>query len=192
MPKILAFAGSGRKNSYNHSIVECAALGAIEAGIEVTLIHMHDFDMPLFNEDLEAEQGMPDKAFAFKQLLLEHDAFLIASPEYNSGYSAILKNAIDWASRMADGEKPLQAFTNKPVAIMSASPGALGGIRGLVPLRMLLGNLGMLVLPKQQAISAVHNLLDEQGKVNDEKTQIKLKALGAELAKYLAYANQIA
>lgn len=188
MLKILAFAGSGRKNSYNFIIARCAAEGAKLDGVEVTVIDMSEFDMPIFNEDLEAEKGMPVNAKKFKQLLMSHDGFIIGNPEYNSGYSALIKNAIDWASRMEDGEKPLQAFKGKYAAIIAASPGALGGIRGLVPLRMLLGNMGMHVLPNQLAISGVATLVDENYQVVDEKTQKKLHGIGRSLAETLLQA----
>jgi NAD(P)H-dependent FMN reductase len=188
MQKILAFAGSGRKNSYNLSIAKCAAQGADIEGVEVTVIDMSEFDMPIFNEDLEAEKGLPENAKKFKQLLISHDGFLIANPEYNSGYSALLKNAIDWASRMEEGEKPLQAFKGKYAALIAASPGALGGIRGLVPLRMLLGNIGIHVLPNQLAIGGISLLVDEQHQVSDEKTQKKLHSLGRSLAEALLQA----
>jgi len=185
MAKILAFSGSGRKHSFNYLIVQAAAQGARAAGADVTVIDMSEFDMPIFTEDLEAEVGMPAKAKAFKDLLMAHDGFLIASPEYNSGYSALLKNAIDWASRKQEGEKPLQAFKGKAVAIMAASPGGLGGLRGLVPLRMLLGNIGMFVLPNQLAVSSVANVVDEQNTLNDEKTQKNLEELGKCLVEFL-------
>jgi len=188
MPKILAFAGSGRKNSYNFIIAKCAAEGANVDGVEVTVIDMSEFDMPIFNEDLEAEKGMPANAKKFKQLLMSHDGFIIGNPEYNSGYSALIKNAIDWASRMEDGEKPLQAFKGKYAAIIAASPGGLGGIRGLVPLRMLLGNIGMHVLPNQLAVSGVAKLVDENHNVTDEKTQKNLHGIGRSLAETLLQA----
>ena len=118
MTKILAFSGSLRKSSYNQSIVAAAADGATHAGAKVTVVHLKDFLAPLFNEDLEVEQGMPATAQAFKDLLLTHDGFLIASPEYNSSYSAALKNAIDWASRGAEGEAPLAAFRGKTALLI--------------------------------------------------------------------------
>ena len=182
MVKVLAFSGSARKGSYNFSIAKCAAEGAEIEGVEVTTIDMSEFNMPLFNEDLEAESGMPENATKFKQLLMSHDAFLIASPEYNSGYSAVLKNAIDWASRMEEGEKPLQAFRGKYAAIIAASPGGLGGIRGLVPLRMLLGNIGINVLPNQLAVSGVNKLVNDNNVVSDEKTIKNLHNIGRSLA----------
>jgi NAD(P)H-dependent FMN reductase len=189
MTKILAFAGSTRDGSFNNAIVKVAAEGAKEAGAEVTLISLADYEMPIFNEDEEAEFGIPENALAFKALLMEHDGFLIASPEYNSSYPALLKNAIDWASRMSEGEKPLQAFKGKVAGIMAASAGGLGGLRVLVVLRMLLENIGMVVNPNQKAIAKVNTLLDDSGNVSDEKTIKQLKNLGketAELARKLA------
>lgn len=189
MTKILAFAGSTRDGSFNNAIVKVAAQGAKEAGAEVTLISLADYEMPIFNEDEEAEFGIPENALAFKALLMEHDGFLIASPEYNSSYPALLKNAIDWASRMSEGEKPLQAFKGKVAGIMAASAGGLGGLRVLVVLRMLLENIGMVVNPNQKAIAKVNTLLDDSGNVSDEKTIKQLRNLGketAELARKLA------
>ena len=178
MCKLLAFSGSLRKHSFNQSIVIAASDGAKAAGAEVTVVHLHDFIAPLFSEDEEAANGIPLGAKKLKALMMEHDGFLIATPEYNSSFSAALKNAIDWAARMQEGEKPLQAFKGKTATLMAASPGGLGGMRGLVPLRMLLGNIGMHVLPDQQAIGSVANLIDEHGVVNDEETLKKLHALG--------------
>jgi len=182
MTKLLAFAGSTRRNSFNQAVLEVAAQGAREAGVDVTIIHLKDYEMPIFNQDEEQEFGIPERARAFKQLLMEHDGFLIASPEYNSSYPAVLKNAIDWASRMEDGEKPLQAYKGKVAGIMAASAGGLGGIRVLVVLRMLLANLGITVLPTQVAVAKVDTLMDDSGVITDEKTVKQLKNLGKQTA----------
>lgn len=190
MIRILAFAGSARKDSYNKVIVKIAAQGATEAGAKVTLVDLADFPMPLMNEDLEQQSGIPDKAQKFKQLLMEHDALLIASPEHNSAYSALLKNTIDWASRRSEGEKPLEAFSGKVAGIMAASPGALGGLRGLAALRMLLENIGVMVLPNQKAVSKVSALLNEQGVIDDEQTIASLKRIGKELVEISAKLNR--
>jgi NAD(P)H-dependent FMN reductase len=184
MCKLLAFSGSLRKQSFNQSIVIAASEGARTAGAEVTIVHLNDFVAPLFNEDDEASAGIPDAARRLKTLMKEHDGFLIATPEYNGSISAALKNAIDWASRMEEGETPLQAFKGKTVMLMAASPGGLGGIRGLVPVRMLLGNIGMHVHPVQQAIANVGKLLNENGEVSDEATLKKLHALGKQAVAY--------
>lgn len=190
MCKLLAFSGSLRKQSFNQSIVIAAAEGAKAAGCEVTVVHLSDFAAPLFSEDDEAASGMPEAALALKTLMMAADGFLIASPEYNSSYSAALKNAIDWASRMQEGEKPLQAFRGKTATIMAASPGALGGMRGLVTLRMLLGNIGIHVHPTQQAINNVAQLVDASGQVSDAATLKKLHALGLQAAEFTQLMRQ--
>ncbi|MCW8107705.1 NAD(P)H-dependent oxidoreductase [Alteromonas ponticola] len=186
MVKLVAFAGSTRKESFNQAIIEVAVAGAIEAGAEVQLINLADYPMPMFNQDEEAAGGIPEHAQRFKELLIEADGFLIASPEYNSSYPALLKNAIDWASRQAGDEKVLAAYRGKVAGIMAASEGALGGMRVLVTLRMLLENIGTMVLPNQKAIARVHTLLDDNGNVADEKTIKQLKLLGKQTAELAA------
>lgn len=181
MTKILAFSGSTRRNSYNQAVVECAAQAAKDAGAEVTVINLGDYAMPIFNEDEEAEYGIPERAQAFKQLMIEHDGILIASPEYNSSYPAVLKNAIDWASRKAGDEPVLAAYKQKVVGLMAASPGALGGMRVLVVLRMLMQNLSCIVAPAQVAVGNVADKLDESGAISDEKTKKQLANLAKQV-----------
>ena len=183
VPRILAFGSSLRKDSYNQKLAAIAAEGAREAGAEVTLISLRDFPMPLFDQDLEAEQGMPAEAKRLKELFLSHQGLLIASPEYNSGYSAALKNAIDWVSRSETSDEPaLSALAGKSAVIMATSPGGLGGLRGLVPLRMLLGNLVITLLPDQIAIPSAYQAFGPDGHLADPKQEEKVKALGAALA----------
>ncbi|KGJ98142.1 NADPH-dependent FMN reductase [Thalassotalea sp. ND16A] len=185
MCKILAFSGSARKGSFNQQLVSIAARGAEAAGAEVTLINLVDFPMPIFNQDLESEQGMPENGQRLKTLLTEHDGLLIASPEHNSSYSSLLKNAIDWASRATSADEvPLSAFQGKYATIMAASPGGLGGLRGLVTLRMLLANIGVTVLPKQIAISQAFSAF-EQGKLVDETKHNEVRAMGENLRNLL-------
>ncbi|NOQ16345.1 MAG: FMN reductase [Methyloprofundus sp.] len=182
MAKILAFSGSARDNSYNQKLVKIAAFGANKAGAEVTVINLVDYPLPLYNADLEKDQGLPENAKKLKQLMLEHDGLLIASPEYNSAFSPLLKNTIDWMSRAeSSDETPLAAYQGKVAAIMAASPGALGGIRGLVFLRMLLSNIGVIVLPTQQAIPQAYKAFHQEGFLNDEKQQTAILALGSQL-----------
>lgn len=181
-PGILAFAGSARKDSYNKKLVRIAAEGAREAGAEVTLLDLRDLPMPIFDEDLEKADGLPDSARKLKQLLLAHDGLLISSPEYNSSITALLKNAIDWASRPSPGEKPLQCFDGKVAALISASPGALGGLRGLVTLRMILGNIRVIVLPDQLAVARAHEAFNADGSLKDAAQQDAVRKIGAKLA----------
>jgi chromate reductase, NAD(P)H dehydrogenase (quinone) len=187
MVKIVAFAGSARKNSFNQKLVTIAAKGATAAGADVTLLNMADFEMPLYHADLEKKCGIPDKARAFKHLLIEQDGFLIASPEYNGAFSPLLKNAIDWASRAESAdEAPLRAYKGKVAAIMATSPGALGGMRGLVFLRMLLANIGVTVLPTQKTIAFAANAFDADDALLNPTDQAVIVALGTELAETLA------
>lgn len=181
--KILAFAGSSRKESFNKRLLAIAVLGARDAGANVTVIDLADYEMPLFNQDLESEQGIPENALKFKRLLIEHDAFIIASPEYNSAFSPLLKNVIDWASRAeSDDEPPLEAYQGKIAAILAASPGALGGLRGLVFLRMLLANIGVTVLPEQQAIPHAFKAFNDDDLLIDDRKHKAVLDLGRKLA----------
>lgn len=182
MSAVIAFSGSSRKNSFNKKLISIAAAGARRAGATVSLIDLSDFPMPIYNGDLEAREGIPEKGRAFKKLLVEHDGILISSPEYNGAFSPLLKNALDWASRSEpDDSSPLAAYQNKVAVIMSASPGGLGGLRGLAHLRMLLTTLGVLVLPKQQAVSRANQAFDENGALIDDKMQKQIEQLGAQL-----------
>jgi NAD(P)H-dependent FMN reductase len=185
-PKILAFAGSTREDSYNKKLVKIAAEGAKVAGAEITYVDLRDLPMPIYDEDLEAKEGLPENARKFKELLKEHQGLLIASPEYNSSITAVLKNAIDWASRPEPGEPMLAAFTGKVAAIMSASPGGLGGLRGLIHVRSILSSINVLVLPDQKAISSAFQAFDEEGKLKDPKQQESVEQLGSKLATILA------
>lgn len=188
-PKILAFAGSTRIDSYNKKLVKIAVAGAKAAGAEVTYIDLRDLPLPLYDEDLEAKEGLPANARTFKDLLISHQGLLIASPEYNSSLTAVLKNAIDWASRPAPNEAPLAAFAGKVATIMSASPGALGGLRGLVHLRSILGNIKVLVLPDQIAVTKAYEAFNADGTLKDPKQQESIEQLGAGLTKILLKLN---
>jgi chromate reductase, NAD(P)H dehydrogenase (quinone) len=185
-PKILAFAGSSRMASFNKKLVKIAAQGAEKAGAEVTVVDLRDFPMPIYDGDLEDKDGLPPTAKKWKELLIAHDGFLIASPEYNSSISALLKNAIDWASRSEnDDEPPLVCFKGKVVSLMSASPGALGGLRGLVTVRSILGNIGVIVLPDQVAVSKAHEAFAEDGSLKDARQQASVERLGESLTRIL-------
>ena len=183
MVKILAFSGSARNDSYNQRLVtQAAGMMSQYSDVAVTTINLRNYPMPVFNQDDEQSDGLPESARGFKSLLLEHDAWLIASPEYNGSFSALLKNALDWASRSeVDDEPSLSAYRGKFAAIMSASPGGLGGIRGLVPLRLLLGNLGVTVIAEQFALKFAAKAFDNDGTLIEESQQKQLQRVVARL-----------
>ncbi|MBD2562167.1 NADPH-dependent FMN reductase [Nostoc sp. UIC 10607] len=184
-PKILAFAGSTRVDSYNKKLVKIAAAGAQAAEVEVTYLDLRDLPLPLFDEDLEAQEGLPVNARTLKDLLISHQGLLIASPEYNSSLTPVLKNAIDWASRPSANEAPLTAFADKVAAIMSASPGGLGGLRGLSHLRAILQNIGVLVLPAQVAVPKAYEAFNTDGSLRDPQQQESIEKLGKNVANIL-------
>ena len=188
-PKILAFAGSTRTDSFNKKLVKIAAAGANEDGADVTIIDLRDFQMPPYDEDLEKKDGLPSSARKLKELMLSHHGLLISSPEYNSSISGVLKNTLDWTSRQSNGEPPLSCFKDKVAGLMSASPGGLGGLRGLVHVRAILENMGVLVIPKQIAISKAHEVFNSDGSMKDPKQEKQVKSIGANLSKILQKLN---
>jgi NAD(P)H-dependent FMN reductase len=185
-PKILAFAGSTRSDSFNKKLIKIAAAGARNAGADVTLIDLRDLPLPLYDGDIEEREGLPENARKLKQLFLAHNGLLISAPEYNSGISGVLKNSFDWVSRSEGDEKDLACYIGKVAALMSASPGALGGLRGLVQVRSILGNIKVLVLPEQIAVSKAHEAFHPDGSLKDAKKQTAVEKLGATLATTLA------
>lgn len=188
-PKILCFAGSLRKDSLNKKLVKIAMEGARNSGAEVTFVDLKDYPLPIYDGDIESEQGIPDNAKKLKSILKEHHGLLIASPEYNSSISGALKNAIDWASRPEPGEKHLECYKDKVAGIMAASPGSLGGLRGLVTVRSILQNIGVLVVPDQVAIPSASDAFDDSGNLKDPKKHSSVEAIGKKVAELLFRLN---
>jgi NAD(P)H-dependent FMN reductase len=186
-PRILAFAGSSRRESFNRKLLAIAVEGARQAGAAVTLINLKDFALPLFDQDLEAASGLPQGVIDLKRLFQSHDGFLIASPEYNGSLTPLLKNAIDWVSRPEPGEPSLglSAFRGKYAVLMATSPGGLGGLRGLNHLRDILHGLGVCIVPLQKAIPSAHQVFDATGQLVDAKQQAAVQQLGQELTRVL-------
>ncbi|HJW19003.1 MAG TPA: NAD(P)H-dependent oxidoreductase [Candidatus Nitrosotalea sp.] len=184
-PKILAFAGSTRIDSFNKKLVKIAAAGAVENGADVTVIDLRDYPMPLYDGDLEQQQGLTPNARKLKDVMLSHQGFLISSPEYNSTISGVLKNTIDWVSRPVEGEEPLACFKDRIAGIMSASPGALGGLRGLVHVRAILENIRVIVIPDQIAVAKAHEVFNADGTLKEKKQEEQVKKIGATVAKLL-------
>lgn len=175
--KVLAFAGSTREDSANKKLIVETANLARQMGANVTVIDLKDYPIPLYDEDLEAREGMPPKAKQLRKLMIQSDVILIASPEYNASLSAVLKNAIDWASRSEEGRSSREAFKGKKFAIMAASPGSSGGARGLVHLRIVLEDIGGTVMPLQVVVPGAYNAFDEKGRLKNEKTKMEIQQL---------------
>ncbi|GJQ30720.1 MAG: FMN reductase [Phycisphaerae bacterium] len=176
-------AGSARAGSFNTKLAHAAGRGASATGAEVTHVNLRDLALPLFDEDLEASQGLPAGVKHLQALMRDHHGFIIASPEYNSSLTPMLKNAIDWASRGDPPHAPLASFTGKVAALYAASAGALGGLRGLVHLRAILGNINVLVLPQQYALSRAHEAFDADGSLKDAKVRATVEAIAADLTR---------
>lgn len=181
-PKILAFAGSLREHSYSKRVVKTAIEGAKKAGADVTFIDLRDYPMPIYNSDDHEKNGFDENALEFQKLLGESDGFLICSPEYNASIPGGLKNAIDWASRKSPDYDQIEVFKGKCAAIMTASPGAFGGIRCLNHLRAALTIMLVNVLPSEIAVSKVGSLFEgDAQEMSDEKMKHILHELGASL-----------
>lgn len=187
MPRVLAFAASLRKASWNKKLVRVAAQGARDAGAEVMVLELEEYPLPVYNADEEAAHGLPANVLKLKQIFREHQAFLIACPEYNGGYPGMFKNLLDWLSRKAPGEeRALDIFAYKPVAAMAASPGALGGNRMMATLRGLLLHLQMLVIPEVYGLGKAAEAFDEHGNLKDPKADAAVKKLGQKVTELAA------
>jgi chromate reductase, NAD(P)H dehydrogenase (quinone) len=160
--KVLAFAGSTRMESYNKKLVREAAAKAQLMGAKVTVIDLNDYPLPLYDADFEKKEGMPENAKKLRQLMIEHDAMIIACPENNASLSAVLKNTIDWTSRSEDGNSSKAAYKDKKFAIMCATPGRRGGVRALSHLRTILEDLGGIVVQSQVEVARVYESTPEK------------------------------
>ncbi|MCD6051421.1 MAG: reductase [Rariglobus sp.] len=175
-PQILAFSGSARRESLNRKFLAAAVTAAREAGGEVTLLELRDYVLPLYDGDLEERDGLPANATKLIDLIARHDALLIASPEYNSMITPLLKNTIDWCTR---GE--VDPFPGKVTAIISASPGALGGVRSLKLAQQLLLHLGCHIVPGQTFLPHADKAFDPGGALTDARAQKSLRTLASAL-----------
>ena len=152
-PKILAFSGSIRSDSFNSRLVGCAVRELDTLDCEITRINLADYPLPLYDGDLEADKGIPENAIKLARLLDASDGYFIACPEYNGSLSPLLKNTIDWVSRVSDDNgRALSPYRGKIGAIAAASPGGMGGISMLYHLRQILTRLGVLVVCEQVAV----------------------------------------
>jgi chromate reductase, NAD(P)H dehydrogenase (quinone) len=184
--KIIAFAGSNRKGSINRIALELAAEGARTAGAEVEVIDLKDYALPLYDAEWHQAHGVPAAAAALRAKIIGAQGLLIASPEYNSSITPLLKNTIDWLSQsvaegvgQGGGRVP---FEGKITGVMSASAGGFGGIRALPHVAGIFSNLGAFVLPIL-AIPGGDKVLNADGSVGNERAATQLRGLGANVAK---------
>lgn len=178
-PRILTFAGSIRTGSFNAQLAALVAKELALLDVEVTLISLVDYPMPIYDGDLEAKSGPPDSAVMLKRMIARQHGVFIASPEYNASVAPLLKNALDWVSRVREnGELPLAAYKNRVFALGAASNGSLGGYRSLMALRQVLElGCGALVLPEQIAVREAANGFDDAGNLRDERAANALRGM---------------
>lgn len=181
--KILAFAGSVRAQSFNRRLLGALIEGAEGAGAQVTRIELSEFPLPLFDEDRESAEGLPENARRLRALFKEHRGLLLACPEYNGSITPLLKNTLDWVSRKDGAEPGSAAYKDKLAGLASASAGRWGGVRGLRHVREILTTLGCLVIPDQYCLSGADAAYDEGGALKDEKARKAAQAVGARLAR---------
>jgi NAD(P)H-dependent FMN reductase len=184
-PRILAFAGSARSASFNRRLLRVAVRGAEANGVACTVVELRDYPLPIYDADGEARDGLPENAAKLRELFASHQGLLIASPEYNSSIAPLLKNTVDWVSRSPAGSADLAGFQGRLAAILAASPGPLGGLRGLALLRSLLCNIGVTVLANQVTLRQAAGAFDDAGELVEPRYRKRVEALGDELAEWL-------
>lgn len=176
-PRILVFAGSNRTGAYSGKTADAAMKELAVQGAEVTRIALVDYPLPIVDEDLKREKGIPDNAMKLGRIIAAHHGILIATPEYNSSIPPLLKNTIDWVSLISrDGERPLKPFDGKVVALCSSSNGKFAGIRCLNHLRPVMMNVGCEVVSKQCSVANGETAFDEDGEIRDERTRGLMRA----------------
>jgi len=182
--RLLFFAGSAREASFNKKLALLGRHIAEANGIEAVFVDLKDYPMPIYNGDLEAAEGPPERARAFKALLGDYQGVFIASPEYNSSVTPLLKNTLDWVTRVrAKGETGLEVFKSRVFAISAASPGYYGGMRSLLNLRQILAvGIGALVIPEQLALPRAMDAFEADGSLKDKTQQELLKGVVEALA----------
>jgi chromate reductase, NAD(P)H dehydrogenase (quinone) len=183
IPKILVLAGSVRTGSFNARLAALAAKEIARAEAEVTRISLLDFPLPLYDGDHEARAGAPENAVKLKRMFCAHQGVFIASPEYNASLTPLLKNTIDWISRVRENkEPPLAAYRNRVFALGAASNGTYGGMRSIMALRHVLElGCGALVIPEQIAVREASHAFDENDELKDERSAALLKTLARRL-----------
>lgn len=178
-PKILIFSGSIRTGSVNTKLAQAISDALPNLGGVANLVSLKNFDMPLYNGDLEAQDGVPHAAKRFAEMMAAHDGIVIVSPEYNASLPPLLKNTLDWVSRVKPkADQDLQPFKQPVFAIAGASPGAIGTLRNLTAMRtMLMQGFGALVIPEQLGVPNSGTAFDAEGKLNEGRPKSMMEAM---------------
>jgi len=175
---ILVFAGSIRKGAFSSHMADAAEKELARQGGNVTRISLADYQLPIMNEDLEAEEGIPENAIKLGRLIAKHDGLMICSPEYNASIPPLLKNTIDWVSRISkDGDKPLKPYAGLTVGLCSTSNGAFAGMRGLYHLRAVLMNVGTQIVTEQCSVGGAADAFNDDGTLKNERQAKMLNAV---------------
>ena len=188
--KVLALPGALRTESWNRKLLAVAAGMARDAGAAVTEADLRDYDIPLYDGDVEAAIGLPSDVARLKDLFIASDAILIATPEYNASIGGVLKNAIDWVTRSRPGEVPLVAFKGKVVGLLAATPGKMAAIRGLIATRHILSTLGSVVVPTQFGLAAAPGAFGADGKLSIAADQNAVLAVVQDMLRTAAALRQ--
>jgi chromate reductase, NAD(P)H dehydrogenase (quinone) len=180
--KILVIPGSLRTGSHNAKLAVAAAYEFAQAGVDVTRISLGDFPLPIYDGDLQAKSGVPKNAVNLKRMMGSHHGVVIVTPEYNSSVPPLVKNTIDWITRVQDAhESRGQVFREKPFALAAASEGRLGGTRALAALRLILSACHATVVPNQLALSFADQAYDDMDRLKNQADIEALKALVRQL-----------
>jgi chromate reductase, NAD(P)H dehydrogenase (quinone) len=180
--KILVIPGSLRSGSHNARLAAAAAYQFAQAGVEVTRISLSDFPLPIYDGDLQTKSGVPKHAINLKRMMSAHHGVLIVTPEYNSSVPPLVKNTIDWVSRVQDThETRYQVFRERPFAIAAASESRLGGTRCLAALRLILSACQASVIPNQLALSFAGEAYDDMDRLKHPADIEALNALVRQL-----------
>ena len=180
--KILVVPGSLRSGSHNVKLAAAAAYQFVQAGADVTRISLADFPLPIYDGDLQARSGVPKNAVNLKRMIGAHHGVLLVTPEYNSSVPPLVKNTIDWITRVQDGHEIRgQVFREKPFAIAAASESRLGGTRALAALRLILTACRASVIPNQLALSFADQAYDDMDRLKNSADIEALNALVRQL-----------
>lgn len=176
-PRILIFPGSNRTGAFSGKLADAGLRELLRLEAHVTRISLIDYPLPLMDEDLQRERGIPENAVKLARLFAAHDGVYITTPEYNGGLPPVLKNTLDWVSRISrDGERPLKPYAGKVAAIGSSSTGNFAGIRAISQLRALLAHIGVQVVSEQCSVADAQTAFNDMGELSDERTRVKLEA----------------